>query len=274
MPSINITIPLPVLTGTQKFRVRYSANNGGSWTTVVPDQTNATFNIPGLSVGTYLLEFSVIDGVILCPPTYRTFEVVPDFACWEFSAALYQTGDLHHFEVSYTSGTPPPCGWIIEYNQVGGAITTVPYATLPASPFVIPVPGTGDYELRIYANLCRGNERPCFEDTFTPIVICTPLVLTSTNIIQFPWFIVMTFTNSNPVTDPMFAIWHQVGSTFVGVPDPGGSGFLKPVFTGGNGSLTIPVNPNTFVSNSTVTYDVKIIDVCGNEHTFSVSMGL
>jgi len=271
MPSINITIPLPVLTGTQKFRVRYSANNGASYTTVVPDQTNATFNIAGLTAGTYLLEFSVIDGVILCPPTYRTFEVVPDFVCWDFAAALYQTGDLHHFEVSYTSGTPPPCGWIIEYNQVGGVPTTVPYATLPASPFIIPVPGTGDYELRIYANLCGGNERLCFEDVFTPIVICTPIIIQVVDIDQSFNFIRVDYTNSVPTSNPIFAIWHQSSPVTSGVPDPGGNGFIVPTTPG---VLILPIKPNMNWVTNTLTYDAKLIDVCGNEHIFSVNRGV
>jgi hypothetical protein len=276
MPDIQITIPTPTITGTKRFRVRYSANNGTTWTTVVPDQTNAPFTITGLTPGSYLLEFAVIDGLILCPAVIRTFEVVPEFTCWEFTASFFKAGNLLWFEVSYTPGVVPACGWFIEYNTPGAANpTVVPYATLPASPFKIPVPIDDDYELRIIANLCNGNRKICLDGEFSPTVICAPLVLTAATLTSIlPLDIVLNFTNSNPVTNPIFAIWHQTGPMTTGVPDPGGSGILNPVISGGNGTLVIPVNANTTPQNNTITYDVKIIDVCGVEHTATVSVGL
>ena len=278
MPDITISIPTPVLVGTQKFRVRYSSDNGQNWITVSPDQTNAYFTILGLSIGNYLLEIRlVLEDGILCPATYENFTVIDDFECWEFSANIQLNGNTYYIEVSYSGSGNPPCGWILTYNKVGSSVITVPYAILPISPFVIPIVNA-DYEISIYANLCNGYTKLCFTDILPALPTCKPFSINTGNIIlntpPGSSYITINYTDSIPSTNPVHVIWQQTGNFSNGVADPGGNSMIVPSISGGSGIITIPIHPNITPINNIVEYDIKLIDVCMVEHNTTVTIWL
>lgn len=279
MADVTIQIDTPVLIVGEKFKVRYRESPSGAWS-AYQDETNAAFTISGLSDGYYDLEVILVkaDGSE-CPATYKTFEVVTEFPCWDFDAEMIEDNGFYFIQVTYSPTSPwvyPDCGFEIKIGN-----TTIPYLTLPASPFLLPVSNVAT-TLTITANSCNNNKVVCFEDDITPVdEPCIPIVLTGTTAIHAGTYpsgapnivITHTYNQSTPCTKTLDVICNQI-NTFSGVPAQVTQTFPT---TCGIVSVAYGLVPNTnvqWVAGEQKKYEFQgvLIDDCGVSHPFSVSI--
>lgn len=278
MPDITITINTPILTGSDYFKTRYRLV-GGAYSANV-NRTNAPFTLSGLIAGQYELEVIVVKDGIECTATVHPFEIIGDYSCVTFTPVIVQNGELYNLQISYGAHVTPPCGWHIEIigtqnNKI------VNYASLPASPLLIPVVNEG-FQLRVIADLCNGKSKTCLNTDVPPIIpTCTPMVITSTTIIldqsytNYMGFIITFFyTQSTPPTQAVTLIVNQLNVLNNGVP--GGISF--PNFSlpipAGNGSIGVPILANADVFASIYDFEWLIVDSCGASHTGTLQIQL
>lgn len=288
MANQTITIPSPVLTGSEKFKVRYRQLPSGVFS-AYQDRTNAPFTLTGLSEGNYEVEIIFVTASgIECEPTYEYFDIYADYTCLDFYSQMIEqpaNSGLFYIKVNFQIGTAPPCGWQITLAPLDGSpIRTLTYPTLPSSGELRISSPNKDTRLTATALLCNGREKECYSVIVSKVVIptpCVPLVIVSTEMVfnpgGAPWSLHIVFTQSTPPTKGINVQWQQVGTPVVpGTPMDSGS-FVLPGFVyfsapGGNHQVYInQLNPTSVYGQ--FTYNCKMLDECGTWHHFQVSGG-
>lgn len=283
MPDITITIPTPILTGSDTFLVRYRALPAGAWSSHTT-QTNAPFTLTGLAVGLYQLEVIVVKDGVECPAITKQFEIIAEYECIEFEAELVQTSaGLYNIEISYTIPSPlvnPPCGYIIEIR--GKSTKTITYATLPASPIKIQVLNE-PMLVRVIADLCNGKRENCYEADITMLPPnCTPIVITDTSVAQLmgaPFFgtrfrIFFQITQSTPVTNYMVVLIQQKASAVISgnVGQTSYASFNPLNITNTPTQFFVDIDANLNIYGTLMEFDYMLQDYCGKKHTGTVSI--
>lgn len=286
-----IEIPLPILVGTEKFKVRYRLLPAGIFS-AYQDETNAPFTLTGLSAGTYEIEYIYVkEDLTECETTVDTFTVVDDdYECTDFTAEIQQIGSLWNLQIVYTPPlTSPPCGWRIQWTQ-GTASATTTYTSLPASGVInIAIPTGHNVSLLIIADLCDDKLLFCFEDEVEgiPLPTCTPAVLVSADLkynssispSPLTWFIRLQIINSNPMTQNY--VLNVSETSFTGSLPPFNGTFLIPAqqlpgtfFYGANqvypNGIFLQGAPGEYMPNC-ISFAGTLTDDCGVSHPFSVS---
>lgn len=284
MPDTTITIPSPVLTGSDYFKVRYRLI-GGAWS-AYQNETNTPFTLTGLSLGNYQLEIIVVDGDTSppteCPPVYRTFIISDPFTCITFNAEIIQIGFQYVLRITFTQSSPPAapnCGWEILYT-INGQTTTVPYATLPNSGVIdITLPSNSDVALNIRGNLCNGNYQYCFSDDIPAIEPeCIPMQITNTYITEVTgvgggYYLNIDYINSIPATQFAQLVYYQTYPSVPIITNPE-QGFIPsfPISPASTGTLTVKLNPTPHPQFlfEFIKYNGNILDACEHTHYFQV----
>lgn len=277
MPDVTITIPDPVLTGSDYFKVRYRLV-GGSYSSY-SNRTNALFTLIGLAAGQYELEVIVVKDGVECPASITPFTVTDPYTCVTFTPAIVQNGRLFNLQLSYPSHTTPPCGWQIE---ITGATTnkTVNYASLPVSPLLIPVNNEG-LAVRVKADLCNGKVQECLNADVPSITpTCSPIVISSASMVHnnsYPngfqgMSLQVNFAQSSPPSQYLTVILTQIN---VNSGIPGQTSY--PNFTFGplpttSTGFSIPIVANNNVTGSLYEFTYLIIDGCNTMHSGNVSI--
>lgn len=272
MPDITVTIPDPVLTGGDYFKVRYRPVGGAF--SGYQNKTNTPFILTGLTAGNYELEVTMVKAGVECPATLSPFVVTGDYTCVTFTPVIVQNGNLFNLSISYPAHTTPPCGWHIEI--LGNSTNKiVNYTSLPASPLLIPV-ANENLQVRILADQCGDMQKECLDTIVPPIEpACTPMTITNDVLVynnQYPngfygMSLQLTYTQSNPPTQYLTATIQQINVT------QGVAGQTNyPNFTLGpipvtNGSVSIPIVMSNFVVGSLYEVNWMIVDGCNQVHT-------
>lgn len=277
MPNISITISTPVLTGGDYFKVRYRPVGGayGAYS----NQTNATFVIIGVAAGQYELEVIMVKDGVECPATIHPFTVTDPYTCVTFTPVIVQNGKLFNLQLSYPAHTTPPCGWHIE---ITGATTNkiVNYASLPASPLLIPVNNEG-LVVRVKADLCNGKVQECLNTDVPPITpACSPIVISGASMVfnnTYPngfkgMSLQVNFAQSSPPSQFLTVVLTQIN---VNAGVPGQTSYLNftfgPLPTTSTG-FSIPIVANNNVTGNLYEFTYLIIDGCNTTHTGNVSI--
>lgn len=289
MADIEITIPLPILVGTEKFKVRYRLLPAGIFT-AYQDETNAPFTLTGLAVGTYEIEYIYVkEDATECEAVTDTFEIIDEYECIDFFAEMQQIGSLYNVQITYTPPvTQPPCGWIITWVQ-GLTASSIPYASLPVSGVInIAVPTNADVTITITASNCNGNILYCFDEVVEgiPETNCEPAILVSADLIyngptaSFPnsWFIRVQVINSNPFSTNYQMNVSEISNTGSLPPDNGtfiiaATPVTTTIFYGNNRvypkGIFLQGSPDEYLPNCII-YNGVLIDECGGQHPFTV----
>lgn len=278
MADINITISTPVLTGSDYFKVRYRPV-GGAYSSY-QNEDNDPFTLTGLAAGNYELEVIMVKAGIECPATVTPFTVTDPFTCVTFTPVIVQNGSLFNLQISYPAHTTPPCGWHIE---ISGATTNkiINYASLPASPLLIPVANEG-LVIRVNADLCNGVIQECLNTDVPPITAtCTPMVITSvTGVVNnvypngdYGVSILFSYTQSLPPSQMLTVTIQQKNAT----SGPNGSTSYPnftfgPIATTGTGPLSVPIVANKNILDIILEFDWLVVDGCNQVHTGSVNV--
>lgn len=282
MASITITIPTPVLTAGQSFKVRYRVHPAGSWTTVTPNKTNAPFTITGLTPDDYDFEFTLVKTSgspaveEFCPAVIRTFTVIDDLPCIEAEAEIIEIEPgVFQIKITYT-GTPSACFYEVRYNVAGSAPMIALYYTLPASPFYLPATNA-PYNVEIRAYTCDGLYTVCFDEEIDPpITGCEHSILVNAELIFYNGgiYIHLEITQSTPMSPLFLLSYHQSNVVNTGIPDPGGTF----PFTGIPTTTHIykQVTPNFDVQltngDQVLKYSGSFTDLCNYTNKFDVEL--
>jgi hypothetical protein len=280
MANITLTIPLPILTGSQYFKTRYRALPSGSWSSYV-NRTNAAFTLTGLGTGSYQLEVILVnDDTSECAANYTGFEVADDFECIDFDATLAQTGSLYQLNITYTipgGFTNATCGWDIIVTDATGT-KTIPYSVLPVSGAITLAVQNLAMHVQVRANLCNGNYKMCFEDDISPIVpACTPLIIVKAEVIKAftnSYALRLLIYNSVPATVSIGYSFKEISPYYPGsLSGQAGSGsFYGPPLIPGNPYLfTMFVNPNGYPGEG-IQYEGTLTDICGKSHYWKTNI--
>lgn len=276
MPNVTITISTPTLTGSDYFKVRYRPV-GGAYSSY-QNEDNDPFQLTGLAAGQYELEVIMVKNSVECAAVIKPFTVVADFTCTTFTPVIVQNGSLFNLQITYAGAATPNCGYHIhiigtQNNKI------VNYASLPASPLLIPVINE-NFQLKVIADLCNGKTKECLNTDVPSITpACTPMTITGTSIMVdkiYPanvGFIVrFTWTQSNPPTTGLTLKVTQ--KNVLGGAPPG-------IISYPNGSLPIPSTNSSVdigflasssVFNSFYEFDWLIVDKCGTSHTGTITI--
>ncbi len=295
MSNIDITIPLPVLTAGQYFKVRYRDDPAHAWVDIA-HQTNAPFTITGLSAGMYELSFTLVrsdDPLVACEEVIQWFEVVEEGPCGEFSFVIVANDDATLYTLQLTPGsmpvTPPCGGYDVVYGIAGGTMSTVHYANIVGT-ILLPA-GNHIYHVEVHALDCEGNYTTCYNDDVHPpeggcdhatLVIAK---LLQGSIVQYPpygWYIELTIVQSAPPTNP-FTVAYSQGNSFNNNNNVGGindSGIKQLTATAATIYLSFAVNPTqgydlSYVGGRWVPmiiYNGTIADRCGWSTKWSASV--
>lgn len=276
MADITIQINDPTLTAGQTFRVRYRAVPGAFGTPQT--ETNAPFTLTGLTAGAYELEVVLVNAdETECPATYRTFTVLEEAECIDFTVELIQDGSLFYISISYVIPvTQPPCGWIVKIDG-----TSHVYPTLPTSPILIPATNAGHHVV-IQANGCSDNVKNCYDEDIPAIEpVCTPMVIgvvTAAITGTYPngdkaISITFPYTQSSPVTK-YITFSGQQKNVLSGTPTvwnyPNFS--FGPIPSSGTPTIVQNVAANHNVFDNQFTFDWLIVDGCGQTHSGTVTV--
>lgn len=283
MPNLDITIQFPILTGSEKFKVRYRLLPSGSFS-AYQDETNALFTLSGLTAGDYEVEIIfVTEEGLECPATYQYHTVLADFTCWDFLAVLEENpanSGLYNIKIDFSGSTQPLCGWEIEYTQ-GTNTKTVAYPTLPATNVIrIPVPNATTV-VTVYALLCNGVEKECYTvslSSLPPVTPCIGLTIDDTllsppSIAGLPYSLFVLFTDSTPPTKNAHFTWQQVGTPLINGQILDSGTFFAANYLWGGTSPNLNIWINQLYPIPTVgqtTYNVRMLDQCGTWHSFTV----
>lgn len=276
---ITITINSAILQGTEKFIVRYRLLPSGAYS-AYQDETNAPFTITGLSEGEYQFEIIFVrENGEECEAVYKYYTVYPEFSCISFTGEIVQDANgLYYVEISYTPSVNPPCGWSVSYSQGSLLGTSIPYATLPASPIRIPVPNAST-DVGITALLCNGRSILCYSETLDAIdAPCTPIVITDVSIVQNPapsigYTLYLRFTQSTPATRIIRITYQQTGVPVVSATPLAGGTLPLGALPGNAGQtnqlVAWTVIPTAVYGN--ITFIGTMTDDCGVVHSFSAT---
>lgn len=278
MPNVSITIPTPVLTGSDYFKVRYRLISGGFGP--YQNEDNDPFTLIGLAAGQYELEVIMVKDGVECPASLHPFTVTDPYTCVTFTPVMVQNGNLFNLQISYPAHTTPPCGWHIE---ITGATTNkiVNYASLPASPLLIPVANEG-LAVKVKADLCNGKIQECLNTDVPAIAAtCTPMVITGvTGSVNNTYpngdygvNISFSYTQSSPPTQWLTILINQKNATI----GPNGTTSYPnfsfgPIATTGTGPVSVPIIANHNITGITLEFDWLIIDGCNQQHTGTVNV--
>ncbi len=282
MADLSITIPTPVLVAGQAFRVRYRVHPAGSWTTLTPDKTNATFTITGLSPDTYDISFMLVkfEGSPAvetgCDEAIRTVTLTDEIGCIEASGEITLIDqNLYILTVTYT-GTPTACFYELIYGIAGQTQSTITYATLPASPIILPA-SNNQYTIEIRAYTCDGLYTVCYEDTIDPPEGgCEHSTITTAELIFYNGgiYIHLVIAQSVPMTSMFYVSYYQSNMVNTGIPDPGGT--FPYAGTPTTTILYIPVTPNFDIvltnGDQILKYAGSFTDACGYTNKFNIDL--
>lgn len=280
MPNITITIPTPVLTGSDYFKTRYRQLPNGAFT-AYSNKTNAPFTIVGISSGQYELEVIMVKDGVECPAVLKPFTIPPEYTCVTFTPVIVQSGKVFNLQISYPAHANPACGWHIHLigNQNNKIVN---YASLPASPLLIPVANEA-FQLKVIADLCNGYSQTCL-DTDVPAITpsCTPIEITSTSMVVnnvypngfYGMSLQVNFNQSSPPSQYLTVVLTQ---TQVNSGVPGQTSYLN--FTFGplpttSTSFSIPIVANSNVTAGLYHFTYLIVDGCNQTHTGTVTKQL
>lgn len=291
--TVTITIPAPVLSGTDIFHVKYKLTTSPTWI-AIGDQTNAAFTITGLSDGDYQLSITIASSPD-CPEVLECFTISTCKCPTISNVAITTTNQINHLNfdlVTTNSGSPstedwPPCGLRIVITDISGAITTFivsrpsDLTATSANHYTFSQVVTGDqYTVNVYVNCCAEsglNTKLC--GTYTVQIAQSPVTCQSfRTAFQTPhgmpdgsggYLMPLTIYNSVPACDT-FTISYIETFTYL-TPDSGTynlSGALAiPVSPAGTIDLLVPVTPNADDYGGN-TYHGSITDCCGNTINF------
>lgn len=270
MPTFQINTP--ILLAGQYFHVRYRLLPAGPWV-VIANQTNAAFDITGLSPGQYELEASLAYGSpeIICPPSSYYFSVPNPSYCncmgiTSASVALDANG-LTVINVQYIFTEPQAvCGYTVTYvSQDTGISTTLNFPTLPPTELniLVPNPDSECYRLIINMDCCDGNIIECYNEIrcLAEPPECAHIEVLSASIYQISgqFYLQINITQSTPVTNIFDIYYFQFNNFISGVGDSGTIAYGS----GGALTLTFPINPNFNIQYGTkVTYNGSLVDGC------------
>lgn len=290
MASVTITIPTPVLTPPDHFKVRYRSLPGGSWIDL-PEQSNEPFTIDPIAEGNYELEVIAVVGGIECPPVITPFSVNTSRECLTVTNAYIQlNSDGSPQSVVIDFGTPaptPPCGWIVEYNSQyqwflsGPIVVYYSAASFPSSgQLVLPFSGTAGMaqRVRITADYCGGNQIVCYDQpiqtTVTPpckgMAGLEPIIVKSAG----QYYLQFALTQSDPPTLSTIVGYNQTS-----VPGglPADSGSVEVAIGATATSFSVPIYPTimtTFPFTKKIWYTVTMRDICGNAYSWDLEYEL
>lgn len=267
---VNFQINVPTLIGSQYFKTRYRLLPAGAWSAVT-NRTNAPFTITGLSAGNYELEaILVLEDETECAATFWPFTVVDPVECLDFFVQIIQASNgLYFLEITYSPGYNPPCGWKITHSN-----GTTTYATLPASPLLIPTQNVAQ-QVTIVSDGCEGNRRECYNNDVPAIApSCTPITITSDTLVvnnQYPngfygMSLVIQFNQSVPASPFLNITVNQINVLNNGTPGQ----FVNPSYAVPTGSATgfsVPLVMNSNVFNNLYEVNWVVIDGCGQKHS-------
>lgn len=276
MADLTITIPAPILTTGQYFKVRYRQLPSGTWS-AQSNHTNAAFSLTGLSVGEYEFEFILVKADDThCPPVYRTYTLVGEFECISFASTMVKVNGLYYLDITYAlppGYTDPPCGWEIKYYPYNGPALTLPYAALPTSGQIRVLVQNTSGSLYITANLCNGKTKQCHVNDITsiPDAPCEPMTVNPTALLTQTggqWYLTVYFTQSAPVTTQVFIAFNQYG---VGAAGPTPRQFTTLTISPSSASVTFPLQapPGWVAGTQKIYYHGYIVDICGQGSAFN-----
>jgi hypothetical protein len=178
MADLEITIPFPILTPPEIFKVRYRKLPAGVFSSY-QNEDNTPFTLTGLTSGDYQIEVIVVlaDGTE-CPAT-SFIETVVEFTCGTFTVTQELTP--YRLKIEHSGVIASGCGYNIGYRQIGSTgFANVHYNDpLPASPIYIniPFPTPLDLEVRITADQCNGKATICYDEVVDKPVVppCVPM---------------------------------------------------------------------------------------------------
>lgn len=273
--TVSIHIPLPVLVGTQYFVVMYRLQGSPTWIDISP-KTNTPFNIGGLAAGVYELWMQLGEGTspeIYCDERIDTFTVSEDANCFDYNFELVNEGRIVTLNVTFTDPSPWPalvCAIEITYGISGQPLTnqTVTLNAPVSSPISLPA-SANDYEITVRQISCDGHTIICANETVEYVPVdCTPMTFGAATLNYHPdatWWIVLTFTQSTPYTNPFNVAYDQNNTVNTGIPDPGGS--INLTANAMTTHVTFQVLPNidvTFTNSvQRLFYEGNITDGCG-----------
>lgn len=273
MADITVTIPAPILTTGQIFKVRYRQLPSGTWS-AYSTRSNLPFTITGLTEGEYQLEFILVNAdATECGAVYRNYTIVEEFQCISFSSQLVENDGLYHIELTYTlpgGYTDPACGWEVDWLPAGSASSSIiPYAALPVSGTIkIPTQNIGGV-LRVRALQCGGNDKECHVNDITQIAIppCQPIINSNMSIVEeiqpdgtCAYFLVITFTQSVPATTAPILSYGQYGNASLPPDHYYGTLNISPTTT----KIKHKLRPGLGEGQQTMEYHVSLTDACGN----------
>lgn len=279
MPNAVITIPQPVLTSGQFFKVRYRQVPFGSWSGYT-NRNNNPFTLTGLSANQYELEIVLVkpDGTE-CPAVYKTFTITGEYDCAKvtFAAQMVKVGSVYNLVVQYTKNagyTDPPCGWRIVYTQ-NSTTNTYTVASLSGSTgsFKIPLLNNNGVLVRVYSDMCSDKIKMCYEsDVSKPTEPCTGMTLVNAvmtkNVSTNTFYITLNVTQSTPPTTAPMVYYKQTNAVNTGKAD---ELLFNPAISATATTIVFKVSPNNNVNSEVYLYTGYLRDACGNIFYYNVS---
>lgn len=284
MATVTITIPTPVLTPPDYFRVRYRKLPSDPFQEI-SDQTNVPFTITDLSEGDYELEVTPVIGGVDCPITLTTFTVSSAKPCLNVTDGFIQlaapgSGMSNVATVVYDAPPNPPCGWIVEWGSeldFAYGAQSVSYYTasdFPPSPLLLPSSTTlgTSQKVRIIADYCGGDQIVCYDAIIqrTESATCTGFLNVEAQIVAISgtYKIQFDILQSVPATTAPLITFTQGNLVEGDTPD---SGSVTASITPSTTVFFIDLNPFiNMIRPRDLYYVVQIRDICGNEYTFNL----
>lgn len=281
MADVTITIPLPVLVGSQRFYVRYRALPAGTWI-VLSEQTNAPFVISGVAPGQYELEASLITGspATLCPPDITPFTVPEDIDCLEFTAGFQHVNGVWTIRLSRSIPSPyiAACYYEVTYG-IAPNLTTLTYTSFPTTSISLPA-SEDSYTVIVRAFDCDGNSVECYNEVIEPPVVeCEHATLDFAEIYQIgeQYYINISMHPSVPASATYTITFYQYGTYTSGTGDPGGT-YTVTVNGTDPEQFAFPINPNHNVAMENGSYffhyDGTVADDCNYMTKFNANYEL
>lgn len=284
MPDITITIPQPIITPPEKFKFRYRLLPGGVFG-AYSDQDNDPFVLSGLAVGQYEYEALFVNAdAIECGTVVGNFEVVAEAECLDFEVEQVVISGITYLQISYTIPSPFvnfTCGYNFYYRPTGSGqpFQNLSKPNLPASPLLIQVDPSTDYDVEIRGNSCAFTTL-CFSDVIpAPDVPCIPLTVTSTDVTDTQAMpggdrkvlVNINYTQSTPGTTVHTVSYSQVG---INSGYPPVSGTFTANVPATNVALSFGViarhknSVGAYVTSPAgwITFQGTITDACGISH--------
>lgn len=267
---ITFTIPSPILQTGEHFEIKYRLQGAGSWISA-PDATNVLYSLPVSVTGTYEIAITLVkvDGTHCDTVIYTVPVTTPSCECMTSVTGTLESliGGQWQLRINYVVPTTwPKCGITVTYTGNDGVTRTVTYTGIVPNPIIITYAVYNQaYTVLVDFDCCGNNANRC---AILDIPIATPSCVPSTwgpaenqrRVTGSPgnYFLTLILTaQSIPATNTFTAIYTQ---TSVSPPQPPDSGTF--VMSGTGPTFMIPVNPHGTLPYS---YDVDILDICGNK---------